>query len=532
MRRKLARPPAPSSRVRTAAAVAAAVGAITFVIWFATARRFVSPSATPDSSLRRAKPADETSLPRGGSLTGSIRPEDEQLAVRLLTQATLVRINRSTDQVEPWLAESWTVANDNLTYTFKLRPNILWADGRPLAADDVVAAFAATNATARVMGKPLIARALGASQVEITFPAPFAPALRLLDDVPLPPGLGPFVLSSPKSGERLRFERNPRYWRTAPDGKALPYLDAIVLNVIPDQNAELQQLLAAQLDFVQTEIRPEDHLALERADQAGKIRLYDLEAGLDADALWMNVSKMWLAKDDFRLALSVAVNRRAFCDAVYLGACDPIWGPITPGNPAWFNPDLPSAGPDQVLARAMLAGIGLQDRNADGLLDDEQGRTLRVTILVARGSTRDGLGARFVRDELRKIGIAAEVTEVEPDVLNARRARGDYDAIFSRFTPADTDPAMNLDFWQQWESTSWGTQIADLMRKQAATGDRVERVQLFADVQKLYAQHMPALFLGAPYAYVATGMRVLNAKPSRRRPSLLWSADTLAATTR
>ena len=125
--------------------------------------------------------------------------------------------------------------------------------------------------------------------------------------------------------------------------------------------------------------------------------------------------------------------------------------------------------------RATYAVVPHQDRNGDGLLDDEQGRTAHFTILVASGSTRDGLGARFVRDELRKAGLATEVTVVDPDALNARRAHGDYEAIFGRFAAGaagglgDTDPAMNMDFWLQWQSTSWGKQIADLMRRQAAS---------------------------------------------------------------
>jgi len=52
--------------------------------------------------------------------------------------------------------------------------------------------------------------------------------------------------------------------------------------------AELQQLLGGQLDFIQGHIRPEDDAALQRADETGRIRLYDLEAGFDADALWFN----------------------------------------------------------------------------------------------------------------------------------------------------------------------------------------------------------------------------------------------------
>jgi hypothetical protein len=60
----------------------------------------------------------------------------------------------------------------------------------------------------------------------------------------------------------------------------------------------------------------------------------------------------------------------------------------------------------------------------------------------------------------------------------------------------------------------------------------VERVQLFADVQKIYAQHMPEIFIAAPYTYVATSLRVRNVKPSRQRPALLWNADQLAITAR
>jgi peptide/nickel transport system substrate-binding protein len=516
--------------------VAAAIGALTFVVWWTTPASV--PPGTQKSERPHAKPAEEPAIPRGGKLTGSIRDVDEQQAISLLTQATLFRISRSTDQVEPWLAESWSTSINNLTYTIKLRPNVLWSDGRPLIADDVVAAVAANNA-ARVWGKLLSARAVDPLQVEITFPAPFAPGLRLLDKLPITPrrkgdeppaGLGPFVLKAPhRDNQALVFERNTHYWRDAPDGKPLPYLDEIILETIPDRNAELQQLMNGRLDFIESEIRPEDYIALERADQSGKVRLYDLEDGLDADALWLNVSKGWMAKDDFRQALSAVINRRAFCDAVYLGACDPVWGPVTPGNPAWFNPDLPAVGPDQELARAMFAGIGLQDRNADGILEDERGRTVRFTILVRRGSTRDGLGARFIRDELKKVGVGADIVEVEADELTARRLKNEYDAIYGRLIASDTDPAMNLDFWLRWESTPWGTEIAGLMRKQAATADRAQRVQLFIDAQKIYAQHMPAIFLGVPYAYVATSARVLDVKPSRQRPALLWSADLLAA---
>jgi peptide/nickel transport system substrate-binding protein len=530
LRRILARGSLRRSRVwrGVAAAVAAitAVIAITVVVSRHTTPGFAPPS-TQESGLRRGASVQEPTSPPGGVLTGSIREGDQLAAITLLTQATLVRVNRTTDQVEPWLAESWTVSPDNLTYTMKLRPGILQRDGKPFVARELVSPLRAGDSPLLVMGKPLVVRASGPLDVQITFPGAFAPALRWLARVPIE--LGPFVLMPGLSGKELRFERNPHYWRNAPDGRPLPYLDALVLKIIPDQNAELQQLLDGQLDFIQSEIRPEDYGPLVRADQSNKIRVYDLGPGLDADALWLNLSKPLLAKDDFRLAISVAVDRRKLCDAVYLGACDPVWGPVTPGDPAWFDPGLPAAGPDKTLARAMLAGLGLHYRNADGILEDEEGQPARFTMLVRRESTRDGLGSRFVRDELRRVGIDVAIVTVEPDALQTRRLKGDYDAIYGRLMGTDTDPAMNLDFWLQWESTAWGKQIAALMRKQASTFDRVQRKQLFADAQKIYTEHMPAIVFIAPYDYVATSMRVLNAKPSRQRPALLWNAELLAA---
>jgi ABC-type transport system substrate-binding protein len=68
-----------------------------------------------------------------------------------------------------------------------------------------------------------------------------------------------------------------------------------------------------------------------------------------------------------------------------------------------------------------------------------------------------------------------------------------------------------------------------LMIKNASTFDRAERLQAFVDAQKLYLQHMPAIFFGAPHVRVTTATRTLNATPSPLRPHLLWNADSLAA---
>jgi peptide/nickel transport system substrate-binding protein len=553
------KPPAPSSRVVLAFFVAAMIGVLIFGILFVTGRSKTASAPAVVTPAAEGNAADSFAIPRGGALRGSSDPDDAQDTISRLTQATLVRVNRSTDEVEPWLAASWTTSNNNLTYRLAIRPNILWWDGSAFTASDVVSAIDASGA-ARVLGKPLTARAISALDVEITFPGSFAPGLRLLDQVPIaraqktgaPPaaGLGPFVLK--ESGRTLVFERNPHYWRLAPDGKALPYLDRVEIEVRDDEvrlkpdtrkgadttggadaAGEVGRLMSGEVDYIETELRPEDYAALKVADREDKARFFDMGAGLGADALQLNLRRAGLPPpmltDDFRLAISAAVNRRDFCTVVYLGACDPVFTPVTPGNVPWYSPDLDVPAPDPVRARAMLAGIELLDRNGDGTLDDDSGHAARLGVLVSRESPAASRGAAFLRDRLKMVGIQLDLLPLDSPALAQRRKSGDYDAIFGRVDPQDTDPAMDMDFWIRPDAAAdWERRANDLMLKQATTADRVARVQLFADVQKLYAQHMPAIFFGAPHVYVATNLHMLNVKPSNRRPMLLWNADTLA----
>ena len=452
-----------------------------------------------------------------------------------MTGAPLVRINRSTDGLEPWLAESWIPSADNLIYTVKLRPGLTSAAGVGLTAEDAVRSLGEIVAP----GQPVTLRVLDPLTLEIRFAAPFAPGLRLLDRHPIP-GFGPFVedtAASKQSGPRT-FRRNPHYWRKAANGSPLPYLDEIVL-ASPAQ--------AGQHDFADSAIRAEDVEVVKKIEQSGKARLFELGPGLDADALWFAPSppgadeRPWLTSEALRLAISMAADRRQYCKQVFYGACDPMAGPVSPANVAWFNPDFPLGQASLELARAKLAELGLRDRNGDGILDDAALQPLRFTLLIRRDVPASARAAQFLADTLKGIGVQIDVMPLSADGLAARRQKGNYDAMYDRIEMRDTDPALNLDFWLSsgaahvWNPAratppaDWERQIDELMLKNAATYDRAERLQAFVDAQKLYLQHLPAIFFGTPHVRIATSMRVLNATPSPLRPHLLWNAENLAA---
>ena len=413
--------------------------------------------------------------------------------------------------------------------------------------------------------------------MEIVFAEPFAAGVRLLDNLPILPrhkleaaldagqlgnawnlstppsevvGLGPFVLSAYVSGQRLVFDRNPRYFRKAPDGGALPYLDRLTIEIVPDQNAELLRLEAGQIDATANEIAPESYAPLKRAADAGRIRLFDLGVGLDAQQALVQPQTRrvrgdprasWLQRDELRQAISLAVDRQLLADTVYLGAAVPVYGPITPSNKKWYWDGLPKTPHDPAAAKVRLAAIGLTDRNGDGMLEDAGNRPAQFTLITQKGRPDLERACAVIRDEMKKIGVVVDVVTLEANALVDRFANtGKYEAVYFTAIATDTDPALNPDFWfsfgsahlwnmaQKAPATEWERRIDDLMAKQIASPDEAERKRLFDEVQQMFSEHMPVIYFAAPRIYVGVSSRVTNVVPAVSRPQSLWEPDTLA----
>jgi peptide/nickel transport system substrate-binding protein len=104
----------------------------------------------------------------------------------------------------------------------------------------------------------------------------------------------------------------------------------------------------------------------------------------------------------------------------------------------------------------------------------------------------------------------------------------------------DLDPAGNLDFWlssgsthfwnigQKMPATQWERRIDTLMDEQAATLDVEKRRAIFNDVQRIFAENLPALQFAAPRLYYGHSRRLMGVTPSVMRPAVLWNADTLS----
>ena len=542
-----------------------------------------------------APPEASSAAARGGNLVASLRSEPGNYnryfessaaadVMALLTQARLVRVNRATDVLEPALAERWDTSPDGRTFTLHLRDNVAFSDGAPFSSADAVFSVAVaydapgSQLADSIMaaGQRLDVSAPDPRTVVVRFPAPFAPGLRLLDNLPILPrhkleaafragtiqkawtpatplnelaGLGPFVLTQHVAGQRMVFTRNPRYWRQADNRSALPYLDTLTVEIIPDQNAEALRLESGATDVMSNaDIRPDDYARFKRLADQGRLKLVDAGVGLDPNVLWFNLkpaaktSKPWLRKVEFRQALSYAADRQAIANVVYLGAAVPIYGPITPRHGPWFSPEVPAYPHDEARARRLLAAAGLTDRNGDGQLEDSAGAPVRFSILVQKDVTTRERTVALLHEQFRRVGVGVDVVGLDLGAIGKRWMTGDYDSIFHGFQASATDPAMNLDFWtsagfnhfwnpgQPKASTEWEARIDELMRRQVGAADPGERQRVFVEVQKIFGEQLPALYFVAPKVTLALSPRVTNTTPAPQIPQLLWSADTIAVT--
>ena len=567
------------------------VGAVVFTAWLIWRDLHPAPSATDGTPVATAPAAPV----RGGTLTASLRSEPRSFnrlvqasfptdLYSLLTQGKLVRINRATQEVEPALAEKWEVSADNRTYTLTIRDGVQWSDGQPFTSADVLFTFRALYdpkaasvlaSSITVNGEPLTATAPDARTVVITYPAPFGVGIRLLDNLTIVPkhklqaaldagtfaqawgaatapadliSLGPFQLARYEPGQRLVFDRNPHYWKQDAEGQPLPYLDHLVLEIVPDQNAELVRLQSGAIDTLQQQVRPEDLATLRPLVTDQKIQLLELGVTTDPDAFFFNLRPTqwakdprgaWMSRKEFRQAISHAVDREAFANTVFLGAAVPIWGPISPGNQRWFSPNVPRYGFSLDKARELLAGLGLKNRDADEWLEDEQGTEARFTLLTYRGNTSLERSSQVLKDDLRQVGIGVDVQTLEQGALIERMLKGDFEAIFFVYFASDLDPAINKDFWlssgsahiwnlsQAKPATEWEARIDALMKQQVATVDQTERKRIFDEVQMVFAENLPAIYFVAPRLYMGVGTRVGGLSTSILRPPLLWNADAM-----
>ena len=496
-----------------------------------------------------------------------LKVEDEaSAAIRYLTGGTLVRVNRQTQELEPGLAQSWKISKDGRQITFHLRGGISFSDGTPFSASDVAytiqqlmdpALHSATGDAFRSGTGSVETKVLSATQVAITFPAPVAGLDRLFDQVAILSEhssrkemavLGAFMVADYKPGATVLLKRNPNYWKTDEQGRKLPYLDSIRLDIQPNRDVEMLRFKRGELDLINTL----DSEYFDKLAATAPQLVHDAGASLDSEQLWFNevakapipaYKKNWFRSANFRRAISGAINRDDLSRVVYHGHAQPAVGPFSPANKFWFNSKLKPQTYSPDAALKALQGDGFRLEN--GVLKDKDGNEVVFSIITNAGSKPRERMAVLIQEDLQKIGIHANVVTLDfPSLIERMTQSFDYEAIILGLTNVDLDPNGEMNVWlsssenHQWNpqqkapETAWEAEIDRLMRAQASTTDPKRRKDAFDRVQEIVVEQEPFIFLINKNSLSAASTAVHGAAPVILSPQTFWNAERLTVATR
>jgi peptide/nickel transport system substrate-binding protein len=488
--------------------------------------------------------------------------DDASVTIRYLTGGVLMRMNRRTQVLEPELAESWKVSKDGKQITFKLRSGISFSDGTPFSAEDVAytvkqlmdpALHSPTGDAFRSGPGNVETKIISPVQISITFPAAVAGLDRQFDQVAILSAhspkkemavLGPFMVADYQPGATVLLKRNPNYWKTDAQGRKLPYLDSIELDIQPNRDVEMLRFKRGEIDLVNSL----DSEYFDKLAATSPQLVHDAGPSLDSEQMWFNevakaplpeYKKNWFRSAAFRRAISEAINRDDLSRVVFRGHAQAAVGPVSPANKFWFNARLKAEvySPDAALKALQADGFHLQD----GILKDKDGNAVVFSIITNSGNKYRERMATMIQEDLQKIGIRVNVVTLDfPSLIERMTQTFDYEAILLGLTNIGLDPNEQMNVWlsssenHQWNpqekspETAWEAEIDRLMKAQASTADAKKRKEDFDRVQEIAVEQQPFIYLVNRNALSAVASSVQGASPVILAPQTYWNAETLS----
>jgi peptide/nickel transport system substrate-binding protein len=432
----------------------------------------------------------------------------------------------------PQLATAWTVSDDGLEYSFKLREGVKWHDGHDFTADDVVYSLQTLKAS-NPRGRATFANVASVTainphlvQLKLSKPAPYLLTALAACESPIvakhvygdarpeihanataPIGTGPFVFKEWVRGSHVILERNPNYW-DAPK----PYLDRIIVRFIADSAATVAALEAGEIDISTGGVPLSD---IDRIKSNTRLSIEDRgEPYINGiTRVEFNFDNQYLQKHEVRTAIAHAINLEFIRKTIFLGYGQPLYGPISPDMKAFYAPDLPRYAFDVAKANQLLDDAGFAR--------DGSGVRFKLTLDPLPGPETYRRTADYIKQALAKIGI--QVTLRSQDFATyVKRVYTDRDFDFTLNGMSNLfDPTVGVQrlYWsknfQPGVPFSNGAhysnpKVDQLLEAAAVETDVPKRFALFAEFQKTIVEDLPDLGISTVVNPIVYDKRVSN----------------------
>ena len=359
----------------------------------------------------------------------------------------------------PALAESWTVSDDGLVYTFSLHSGVKFHDGSSMDSEDVkfsldrARADDSTNAQKALFSGIDTVEALDSTTVRVTLSAPNGAFIfnmawgdavivaeeTIADAKTNPVGTGPFVFTNWVQGDSITITKNTDYWGTP------ARLNSATFKFISDPTAAFAALMAEDVDAFPIYPAPEN-LPQFKADS----RFQVLIGSTEGETILSTNNKMPPFDNvKVREAMSHAIDRQAIIDGAMFGLGTPIGTHFAPHNPDYV--DLTGqSNYDPALAISMLADAGYPDG-------------FKTTLKLPPPSYARR-GGEIIAAQLREVGIDVEISNLEWAQWLEQVFRG-YDfglTIVSHTEPMDIGIYARPEYYFQYDSADFQQLMVDL----------------------------------------------------------------------
>lgn len=449
---------------------------------------------------------------------------DIDLDLANIIYSSLFQLNNKLELVGD-LATGYDISENGLEYTVYLRNDVLWHDGQPFGADDVV--FTIRSIQTPDYGSPLASSFQGVrvekkDDVTVIFKLsqPYAPFLKnlivgitpkhvwesvepknatLAEQILKPIGTGPFkfkeITTRRKTGEvtSFRMVRNDRYYRQK------PFLDEIVFHFYLTNEEAVRALLSGTVDGI-------SFLPLQLKEEVASRRSLTVRRLLIPQyfGLFFNEIKNDILGDaGVRAALALAVDREKIVQEALAGEARSLHVPIPRGLFS-FNGEVNEPTFDPEVAKQNLEDAGWKDENNDGVREKE-GKQLTLTITTTDWPEFMNT-AQLIKEAWNTIGVSVKIENIGAGAIQ-QTAVGprDYEVLlYGEILQSDPDP---YPFWHSTQTRSPGLNLAlfkdeqvdKLLEEARKTNDIEQRKEKYLEFLQRFFDLNPAIILYQPY---------------------------------
>jgi peptide/nickel transport system substrate-binding protein len=461
---------------------------------------------------------------QGGTLNMLVEPEPPTLLSVANSSGSTVKVTAKVVEglltydnslnPKPLLATSWSVSKDGKEYTFKLRKGVKWHDGKPFTSADVAFSILAVKKY-NSRGASTFANVTDVKTPDaytavfvLSKPAPYLLAALSATEAPIipkhlyegtdiptnpynnaPVGTGPFKFKEWKRGSYIVYERNPDYW-----DKPKPYIDRLVVKIIPDAAARMIAFETGELDLAgETPVPLADLDRVKNNPKLG-IETRGYSYGPTQTRIEFNLDNPYLKNLKVRQAIAHAINREVLKSTVWYGYAVDSPTPITPElakyhdstpSPYEFNPKK---------AEQLLDEAGFP-RGANGV----RFKLVHDAMPYGDGFKRVG---EYIKSALGKVGI--EVTLRTQDFpAYIKRVYTDRDFDFTNHSISNlSDPTVGVQrlYWSKSfkPGVAFGNgshysnpEVDKLLEQAAEEQDPAKRAELFKKFQRIVEIELP-----------------------------------------